>query len=226
MEAYRRESMNSNVFFQPFVGKDYANGGIFGKRVMILGESHYCDEGCVDCGDCRLHRECMTFTQHVLGDYLDEGKERQNWMRTFLKFERSLVGELTDQAMRLKIWNSVIFFNYLQVAMGGPRQAGTDEQYRQAYAAFFEVIDKYQPEYIIVWGKRLWNNLPGDDWRHENASGVHWVDSNDIEVEGTWVPNGFYIMPGTKFVKVLVVNHPSVGYSWDYWHRVIQRFLK
>ena len=36
--------MNSNIFFQPFVGKDYANGGIFGKRIMILGESHYCDE--------------------------------------------------------------------------------------------------------------------------------------------------------------------------------------
>lgn len=36
--------MSSNIFFQPFVGKDYANGGIFGKRIMILGESHYCDE--------------------------------------------------------------------------------------------------------------------------------------------------------------------------------------
>ena len=102
----------------------------------------------------------MNFTQHVLGDYLDENKERQNWMRTFLKFERSLVGEETDQAMRLKIWNSVIFFNYLQVAMGGPREAGTSGQYQQAGKAFFEAIEKYQPEYIIVWGKRLWNNLP------------------------------------------------------------------
>ena len=111
--------MSSNIFFQPFVGKDYANGGIFGKRIMILGESHYCDESCTDCGDCQLHRECMNFTQQVLGDYLNENKERQNWMRTFLKFERSLVGEETNQAMRLKIWNSVIFFNYLQVAMGG-----------------------------------------------------------------------------------------------------------
>lgn len=124
--------MNSNIFFQPFVGKDYANGGIFGKRIMILGESHYCDESCADCGDCRLHRECMNFTQQVLGDYLNENKERQNWMRTFLKFERSLVGEETNQAMRLKIWNSVIFFNYLQVAMGGPREAGAAEQYHQA----------------------------------------------------------------------------------------------
>ena len=151
--------MSCNIFFQPFIGKDYANGGIFGKRIMILGESHYCDEECADCGDCRLRRECMGFTQHVLGDYLDEGKERQNWMRTFLKFERSLVGEETDQAMRLKIWNSVIFFNYLQVAMGGPREAGTSEQYQQAGKAFFEVIEKYKPECIIVWGKRLWNNL-------------------------------------------------------------------
>lgn len=114
--------MNRNIFFQPFVGKDYANGGIFGKRIMILGESHYCDESCTDCGDCQLHRECMNFTQQVLDDYLNENKERQNWMRTFLKFERSLVGEETNQAMRLKIWHSVIFFNYLQVAMGGPRE--------------------------------------------------------------------------------------------------------
>ena len=58
--------MNSNIFFQPFVGNDYANGGIFGKRIMILGESHCCDESYVDCGDCRLHRECMGFTQQVL----------------------------------------------------------------------------------------------------------------------------------------------------------------
>lgn len=62
--------MNSNIFFQPFVGKDYANGGIFGKRIMILSESHYCDESCTDCGDCQLHRECMNFTQQVLDEVL------------------------------------------------------------------------------------------------------------------------------------------------------------
>ena len=25
----------SDVFFQPFVGKDYANGGLFGKRTIL-----------------------------------------------------------------------------------------------------------------------------------------------------------------------------------------------
>ena len=147
---YYRDFAEWNAVCFPLV-REYESYQVeFGKRIMILGESHYCDESCTDCGDCQLHRECMNFTQQVLDDYLNENKERQNWMRTFLKFERSLVGEETKQAMRLKIWNSVIFFNYLQVAMGGPREAGTGEQYRQAGKAFFEVIEKYQPEYVIV----------------------------------------------------------------------------
>ena len=183
---------------------------------MILGESHYCDECCTDCGDCQLHRECMIFTQQVLGDYLNDGKERQDWMRTFLKFERSLAGEETDQTMRLKIWNSVIFFNYLQVAMGGPREAGTAEQYHQAGKAFFEVIEKYQPEYVIAWGKRLWNNLPN----------VRWQDGDDIVVDGYPVATGAYLLSNGNQVKVMAVNHPSVGYSWDYWYRVVQHFLR
>ena len=67
--------MTNHIFFQPFVGKDYASGGMFGKRIMILGESHYCDEGCSNCGNCRLHGECTGFTQGVIKDYLDENKE-------------------------------------------------------------------------------------------------------------------------------------------------------
>lgn len=180
--------MPNNIFFQPFVGKDYADGGIFGKRIMVLGESHYCDEGCADCGDCRLHRECMGFTQGVLRDYLDEGTERQNWMRTFVKFERSLVGEETDQALRLKIWDSVVFFNYLQVAMGGPREAGTSAQYRQAGEAFFEVLNKYQPEYVIAWGNRLWDKMPGE----------HWQNGDDIVVDGYHVATGWYVLSNGK----------------------------
>lgn len=120
------EYMANNIFFQPFVGKDYADGGIFGKRIMVLGESHYCDDGCADCGDCRLHRECMGFTQDVLRDYLDDGTEQQN----------------------------------------------------------------------------------GDD----------------IVVDGYHVATGWYVLSNGKRVKAMAVNHPSVGYSWDYWYKVIKGF--
>ena len=97
-----------NVFFQPFVGRDYTTGGIFGKRIMVLGESHYCDEGCTDCGNVANHRECRTFTNGVVNDYLNEDKPRERWMSTFLKFERSLVGHETEWPERQRIWQSVL----------------------------------------------------------------------------------------------------------------------
>lgn len=191
--------MNSNIFFLPFIGRYYANGGLFGKRIMILGDSHYCDGGCYDCVN-----------------FLDERKERQNWMRTFVKFERSLVGEKTDWALRRKIWDSVMFYNYLQVAMTGPRKAGTSTQYKQAANAFFDVIDENEPECIIVWGKRLWNNMPNERWQ----------DGDDIVVDGYHAATGYYLLRNGKRVKVVAVYHPSGGYSWSYWYRVIKRLLE
>ena len=209
--------MIMNVFFQPFVGKDYTTGGIFGKRIMVLGESHYCDEGCTDCGNVANHRECRTFTNGVVGDYLNEDKTRERWMSTFLKFERSLVGHETDCQERQRIWQSVMFYNYLQVAMGGPRKAGTEAEYRQAEEAFFSVLDQYRPQYIIAWGNRLWGQMPG---------GERWQDGDAISIDGYTVNTGNYALSGGGRVKVMAVNHPSVGYSWDYWHKVIETFLK
>ena len=159
-----------NVFFQPFVGRDYTTGGIFGKRIMVLGESHYCDEGCTDCGNVANHRECRTFTNGVVNDYLNEDKPRERWMSTFLKFERSLVGHETEWPERQRIWQSVLFYNYLQVAMGGPRKAGSDAEYRQAEQALFSVLDQYRPQYIIAWGNRLWGQMPGGERWQDGAA--------------------------------------------------------
>ena len=206
------EDKNENIFFQPFVGNNYGKG-LFGKRIMVLGESHYCDKGCIDCGKFSKHRDCMNFTNNVMHDYLDKDKTHEKWMNTFKKFERSLVGYETDVEDSERIWNSVLFYNYLQVAMGGPREAGTAEQYQRAEAALFEIFKKYQPDYVIVWGKRLHANMPS----------IGLQDRPDIIVDGNHIVNGIY----TPYnIKVIVVNHPSVGYSWDYWHRAICEFLK
>ncbi len=206
-----------SIFFQPFVGKNYYNGGIFGKRIMVLGESHYCEEGCGDCGNLATHRECAAFTNGVVNDYLNENLERERWMNTFLKFERSLVGHETDWTERKQIWQSVLFYNYLQIAMGGPRKAGTNEQYDHASRVFYEVIDKYLPQYIIVWGSRLWNYLPGDN---------RWHKGKPIVIDGYKVLTGSYSLSNGDAARIMTVNHPSVGYSWDWWYRAIKDFLK
>ena len=45
----------NTLFFSPRIGKDYARGGIFSKKVLAVGESHYCGTVCADCGVCGKH---------------------------------------------------------------------------------------------------------------------------------------------------------------------------
>ncbi len=200
----------SPVFFHPWIGSDYASGGIFGRRIMVLGESHYCTERCPVCGP-GSGRKCRSFTTDVVRSYLDPDVEREGWMATYLKFERSLVNHETTAEESVRIWNSLLFYNYLQVAMHEPRQAGTPEQYRAAAEPFFAVLDRFRPEMLIVWGIRLWDNLPGERWE----------DGPARTVDGYGIRNGYYRLSGGGKVRAICVYHPSTGYSWDYWYRVI-----
>lgn len=204
----------TDVFFKPWVGKDYLSGGLFGKRIMVLGDSHYCGTPCGKCGE-NPNPKCNRFTEDVIKAYLDPSAEREGWMSTYLKFERSLVGHETTPEESSGIWNSLLFYNYLQVALSGPRQAGTSEQYKAASEAFFSVMEQYQPDLLVVWGVRLWDNLPS----------TNWSDGPEISVDGYSVSNGFYHLPSGKTVRALCVYHPSTGYSWDYWHKVIKNYF-
>lgn len=56
----------NTLFFSPRIGKDYARGGIFSKKVLAVGENHYCGTGCADCGVCGRHSECADFTSKVV----------------------------------------------------------------------------------------------------------------------------------------------------------------
>lgn len=201
-------------FFNPWVGQDYSSGGIFGKRIMVLGESHYCSDMCPTCG-ADFNCECNEFTTNVVKIYLDHNNERESWMNTFLKFERSLVNHETTPEESLKIWNSLLFYNYLQTAMPGARVAGTTEQYKAAEEPFFSVLEQYQPDLLIVWGVRLWDNMP---WEH-------WEDGVQMKVDDFEISNGFYELSNGKKVRAVCVYHPSSGYSWDYWYKVISQLV-
>lgn len=211
--------MNS-TFFRPFVGASYQNGGIFGKRIMVLGESHHCGDKCHDCGVAALHPDCTRFTPMVVNKYLEYigGKgAHEKWMNTYLRFERSLAGHETNLAESQQIWQGLLFFNYLQVAMDEPRQAGTEEQYQTAQEAIYETIDAYKPQYIIAWGMRLWENLPGDN---------RWQQGAPIAAGGRAVETGSYALGSGGRALIMATYHPSSSrYAWEEWHEVINQFL-
>ncbi len=201
--------LKDGIFFHPWVGRNYASGGIFGRRIMALGESHYCGEACNICG--QNFNRCNQFTENVVKEYLNPNIEREGWMSTYLKFERSLVNHNTTPSESKDIWDSILFYNYLQAAVRTARKAGTTAQYHASEKAFFSVIDKYEPELIVVWGVRLWNKLPS----------TRWEDGPRMLEDGYEVQNGYYQFADGGKSRVVCVYHPSAGYSWDYWYRVI-----
>lgn len=217
-EQIDKELQGKGVKFLPFVGENYEHGISFdkdgnlvlgtkenpGKKVLVLGESHYCDEELSD-------EELSSFTREVLDCYLNS-EERYRWMSTFVKFERALSNTVTNVEDSKSIWNHLIFYNYLQLLLRGARMAGDSEDYEEAKTPFFAILKQYQPDYIIVWGRRLFDNLP-----YENG------------VEGKCMPiiniNSWSYKIGDKMIKVLPIYHPSVGFSWDYWHKIIVVFF-
>ena len=217
-EKIDKELQGKGVKFLPFVGDQYWYGISFndngelvlgteakpGKKVLVLGESHYCDEDLSD-------EELSSFTREVLDCYL-KSEERYSWMRTFLKFERALSNADTNIDSK-SIWNHLMFYNYLQCPLRGLRMAGDSRRYEDATTPFFAILKKYKPDYIIVWGRRLFVNLPS-----ENVQEGEYMPSIEINIWSYQI-DGHTIM-------VLPVVHPSGGFLWGYWHEVIVELLK
>ncbi len=197
-----------HVRFEPWKGENYLTSGYNGKRILVIGESFYCSE----------EEAVATLTEKIVTDYLAirNGEFRENkgeWTNTYLKFERSLEGKETYPEDSQRIWNSIAFYNYLQVPMSGARESCSAIDYKNAENAFFEVINDLQPDLIIVWGVgKLFNNLPEDRWT--------WGDL--LEVDGWEIKNGYYQLDDEKQTRCIAVYHPSTGYQWDWWHKVIK----
>ena len=231
--ATKRNDMSKdileNVFFLPYVGNKYESGlrlkedGTIeagteenkGLKVMVLGESHYCGDECAECGLASTCKQnlCRKFTQDVITYYLDylngkEGVEFEPWMNSFTKFGKALTGK---DERSIDIWNSVIFYNYVQRAMNASRISPSYKDFENSKDAFFEVLEKYQPDIIICWGKRLYDNLPGTDGK----------EGDDLEIEEEYIETWIY--RGT--IKVLTIYHPSAGFDWSYWHKVIKKLF-
>jgi hypothetical protein len=229
--ATKRNDMSKdileNVFFLPYVGNKYESGlrlkedGTIeagteenkGLKVMVLGESHYCGDECAECGLASTCKQnlCRKFTQDVITYYLNylEGKEEfEPWMNTFTKFGKALTGK--DERSK-KIWDSVMFYNYVQRAINTARTSPISEDFKNSQKAFFEVLEAYKPDIIICWGKRLYNNLPNNGKQGE-----------DIETEYEFIETWIYELKNSpKETIVIPIYHPSVGFDWSYWHKVI-----
>lgn len=201
--------MKDNIIL-PWEGDNYKTGGIFDKHIMVLGTRHYCE---------KKTDELLDFTEYVIDKFLNYRKYRsdfEKWMNQFTAFERSMVNKETNANDSKEIWNSLLFYNYIQDVLKDKNEIPTEEQYKRSESPFFDVLNKYQPDCCIVWGIILWSNLP--------QKGCVEQETIDVNENKHYVRK--YIIDSGRKVPFLCVHSPARGYNWNYWYNVISAFLK
>ncbi|TFU91868.1 hypothetical protein E4T81_13880 [Barnesiella sp. WM24] len=201
------------VFFKPWVGKNYDHGGIFKKKILVVGESHYCT--------CKICKSiCGSFELSPCED-INPDAEVNKYLSgqsntTYKKFERSLKLVQTREESQA-IWDSIVFYNYIQEALSNPKSVPTTRQWKNAVEPFFEIINKYNPNLIVCWGQRLYNKMPFD----------RWIRNDDIPINNRKVRNGYYVLSKNYKALSVCINHPaSWGYDCCEWRNIINYFIE
>lgn len=229
--------LKEGVKFLPWIGKDYEYGLSYdedGKlfygtkenlktKILVLGESHYVGEEEAEEFKSGKDQELWAnFTREVIKNYLDVDTEWDRWKNTFLKFERSIAGFQTKRSDSPNIWNHLAFYNYLQVPKSDSRMAPTNDELSLSVKPFFKLLDEIKPDVVIVWGKRLYWLLLGD-YEELDVTGE---EGEPIIEDDYKNPTWIYKENDGHIIRLLPVIHPSWGYSWDYWFKIIRKEIE
>ena len=206
-----------NVYFEPWVGKRY-NSGYCGKRVLILGESHYrWPKAQPDELGRWLTRQCV---EEQIGERKPKtfkGGSTPFWTNIVVAFTKKRNPSLEDKK---EFWHSVAFYNYIQEIVGEKKArkrspSPSTEMWANARDPFSEVLAKLRPQYIVVLGVGLWWKLPNCGEERKIAR----VPCGEGKT-------GFYSC-GKGKALAFQVEHPSSGsFSSLKWHAPLMRALK
>ena len=202
----------TNVFLKPWVGENYAQEGYKSKKILVVGDSHYCNkEDCekwkAGCGD--WENKCSNKdlqTKNIVTWYLDcspagekRGARSEGWMRTYDTFTDVFHGEKCSYETLQDFWNSIVYYVYVQRAVPSHTKAPSSELYQKSEKAFFEILAEYKPDVVFVWGMRIWahNKFP---------NGIRLAGKAIHDDRGGCLA---YYNDGVRDIPVYRLGHPS-----------------
>ena len=158
---------SEQVRFHPWIGSNYNNSP---HKILLLGDSHHGGEYRSD------------YTQYAINHHLIEGKKR---IRFFTCIIWTVFGDYTNNIVEEE-FNNVAFYNYVQKLMPDSRMRPSNDDYEAAKMPFIEVLEKIQPEFIITFGKAVFDYFPitkdVNKWEEDAADETHAVNVNTINV--------------------------------------------
>lgn len=193
----------------PWIGNDYKNGGIFDKKILILGESHYFKNK-QDVSNKNFTR--LTIQQKIGEAELEDGKFNRRAFHTKI-FKAFNDLPLTNENI-IRFWHSVAFLNYVQHSVGSkPRVKPSKNDWDNSFQPTLSAIKILNPEVIVVLGYRLWKNI--------------WKRFDHEVYEETYFNNNRNIHKLNFGLKPLMfcIKHPSGGFSSNYFRPFISKHI-
>ena len=207
-----RENEEGVYGFRPWIG-EYYQQNMWGRRVLVLGESHYqWDENQPIDNWPTLTIECVKET--IAGEYTG-----RFWTNIAVAFLNPPSHHLPSLAEKGEFWRTVAFYNYIQQGVGfGPYPNPTPRMWTESLPAFQSLLNTLQPELVIVLGRQNWWNVQGLG----GQEGPHIEGARHAETQ--WLPHagGWCLAYG--------ICHPSArgryGFNGRYWHPFIMQALQ
>lgn len=139
-----------DIAFKPWIGSKYGKNSRFGRKLLVLGESHYGDPDTIN----------PDFTIDVVRCYGQENRARFFTIAAKLLLGMGAGVWLSDRE-RAELWEHVAFANYVPGLVGyGSRERPTTEMWQAGEKPFLNAVDELQPDAIVVLGQELSHWLP------------------------------------------------------------------
>jgi hypothetical protein len=192
---YTKGCFMQKSMFKPWIGEKYSTFGLYGKRILFLGESHYGEKG----------KETEDKTIRVV-ERLGLCEERcHRFFTTIAKFSlfKGAKKKISLEERRC-FWDRVAFYNYVQEFVADKaRKCPTSAMWESSKKSFLDVIDDLQPDLIVVLGKRLYAHLPVSEL------------SNTIELIAVKHPSG-----GLKYAESIPAFQKALKQITANYHQV------
>jgi len=196
-----------NVYFLPWEGPNY-NAGFNGKKILVVGASHYCDEGCIDCPQkCSKDVTINTIKENARTNITTRYK------KTFTCFERAMTNkESNSLTERESFWDSVSFYNFCKTPVSNCKKKPSNDSLIASVPAFKEVLTSLKPDVVIIWGTHTRDTI---------------LSQLDCELLEQCNKGNLYSLKYDSSSKAVLcpIHHPSIGFSWQEWHPFIDKAI-
>lgn len=215
-----------HVFFKEHVGKSYQKG-ITGHRVLVLGESLFCDKVKCPffpaCTNTKV-RNSSAFEEKCPNSDVPLSESVQYNVDNFQKGTSE--GDITSYANFTKLmedigavsgkenlYESIVFYDFMQF-FSPQRSISSEYLSERDDIAFEEIVHKHNPDIIIIWGTTVANRIKKRGrYQPRNIKGGYDLDYIfNQKIDGRW--RSFFC-----------IYHPSDshGYLSDSWEKHVEQ---